>query len=141
MPRLHPIAGLAAFLLALSPARAHEPAEQVDPQIEGPARCAAVYTFFSVIIGKENPVAKATLTDAAVQMQRCASSSTRATYRPRTCSWSDARFKANNDALLAALTDSTTGKAARQQLGEELKARGDTEKQIFGSSVRERINP
>ena len=52
-----------------------------------------------------------------------------------------ARFKANNDALLAALTDSTTGKAAREQLGEELKSCGDTEKQIFGSSVRERLNP
>ncbi|MCZ8134762.1 MAG: hypothetical protein O9266_00525 [Porphyrobacter sp.] len=136
MPRLHPIAGLAALLLALSPARADEPADQVDPQIEGPARCAAVYTFFSVIIGKENPAAKAALTDAAVRFLEHASD-----IPPKNERLVRARFKANNDALLTALTDSTTGKAAREQLGEELKSCGDTEKQIFGSSVRERLNP
>lgn len=135
MPRIHPIAGLAALLLALSPARADEPAAAVDPQIEGPARCAAVYTFFSVIIGKENPAAKEALTEAALRFLEHASD-----IPPGNEPLVRERFKANNDALLAALTDSATGKAAREALGEELKTCGDTEKEIFGSSVRERIN-
>lgn len=133
MPKLHPLAGLAALLIALAPAHAEEAA---DPQIEGPVRCAAVYTFFSVFIGKENPAAKEALTDAAVRLLEHASD-----IPPGNDQLVRERFKANNDALLVSLTDSTTGKAAREALGEELKTCGDTEKQIFGSSVRERLNP
>jgi len=135
MPRIHQIAGLAALLLALSPARADEPAAAVNPQIEGPARCAAVYTFFSIFIGKENPAAKEALTEAAVRFLEHASD-----IPPGNEPLVRERFKANNEALLAGLTGSTDRKAEIAKLADELKTCGDTEKQIFGSSVRERIN-
>jgi hypothetical protein len=134
MPRLHPIAGLAALTLALAPARAEEPAAAVDPQIEGPARCAAVYTFFSVFVGKDNPAAKEDLTDAALRFLEHASD-----LPPKNEQLVRERFQANNDALMAMLTDAEGRKAGIAQLGEELKTCGDSEKQLFGSSVRERL--
>ncbi|WP_285711512.1 hypothetical protein [Erythrobacter oryzae] len=134
MPRIHPIAGLAALLLALSPAHAEEPAAKVVSQIEAPVRCASVYTFFSVIIGKENPEAKAALTEAAKRFLEHA-----ADLPPRDEQLVSERYTANNSALLTVLTGSGDRKATIAQLGEELKACGDTEKQIFGSSVRDRL--
>ncbi|WP_017666372.1 hypothetical protein [Porphyrobacter sp. AAP82] len=134
MPKLHPIAGLAALLFALSPARADEPTAKVDAQIEAPVRCASVYTFFSVIIGTENPEAKAALTEAAKRFLGHASD-----LAPQNEQLVSERYVANNSALMSMLTGGDDRKAAIAGLGEELKACGDTEKQIFGSSVRERL--
>ena len=136
MPRIHPIAGLAALLLALSPARAEERQAEVDSQIEGPVRCASVYTFFSVFVGKDNPKGMEALTEAALRFLEHASD-----LPPKNEQLVSERFVANNDALLTILTAPDDRKAAIAELGVELKACADTEKQIFGSSVRERLNP